>query len=438
MKLLQNSIRALIVRTNSDLMRICFLGLISGALAALVIVIFRYIIVQTQSAFLPEGDPENYEALAWYFILLLPLAGGILIGAIFHFIPADKRSVGVVHTLERMDQHQGHLPFTNFIAQFVGASISIIFGHSVGREGPSVHLGASSGSFVAYVLKLPTHTRRTLIACGAAAAIAASFNTPIAAVIFALEVIMLEYAVMSMMPIIIASLVATLISNAVFGKEAELAAPAFHHFATAELPAIILCGVIIGLLSAAFSHLLITVSKRSNRAPIFWRLTLAGAITGLLGLAAPQILSIGYDTVAATFNNEITLTVLLTILVLKILATTIGLGLGLPGGLIGPTLVIGALAGAIVGTIMQMYFPESTSSPGMYAMIGMGAMMGATLQAPLAALLAIFELTLSPYAILPGLIAIVAASLTASELLKQPSIFISLMRSRTETKNNDQ
>jgi len=182
----------------------------------------------------------------------------------------------------------------------------------------------------------------------------------------------------------------------------------------------------------AFNRLLISTNQHSQHMPIFWRLTLAGAITGLLGLAAPQILSIGYDTVTATFHNEFALTALLSILIFKLLATTIGIGLGLPGGLIGPTLVIGAVAGSLVGTIIQMLYPESTASPGLYAMIGMGAMMGATLQAPLAALLAIFELTLSPHIILPGLIAIVVASLTASEFLNQPSIFVSLMRKPSE------
>jgi len=428
----QTSLRTFLARANTDLMRLCLMGLISGIFAAIVIVLFRYIIVETQSSFLPDNNPENYEGLAWYLIFLLPLAGGMLIGLIFHFIPAEKRKVGITHTLEQMEYHQGRLPLINFLAQFVGATICIIFGHSVGREGPSVHLGASSGSFVAYLLNLSEQSRRTLLACGAAAAIAASFNTPLAAVIFAVEVIMLEYAVMSMMPIIIASLTATLISHAVFGNQVELAAPTFEKIASSELVAVIICGFIIGLLSVAFNRLLLSTNKHSQHVPIFWRLTLAGAITGLLGLAAPQILGIGYDTVTATFHNEIALTALLSILIFKLLATTIGLGLGLPGGLIGPTLVIGAVAGSLMGTILQMFFPESTASPGLYAMIGMGAMMGATLQAPLAALLAIFELTLSPHIILPGLIAIVVASLTASEFLNQPSIFVSLMRKPTK------
>ena len=145
-----------------------------------------------------------------------------------------------------------------------------------------------------------------------------------------------------------------------------------------------------------------------------------------MALMVPEIMSLGYDTIDSALNSEFVLSTLLLIIVLKIAATTIGLGLGLPGGLIGPTLVIGALIGSAVGIITQTLIPEAAADPGLYVMIGMAAMMAATLQAPLAALMAIFELTLNANIVLPGLIAIVAASLTCSELFKQPSIFTAM------------
>ncbi|MDH5258605.1 MAG: chloride channel protein [Gammaproteobacteria bacterium] len=420
----------IIRKSNSHLLRLSSLGFLSGLVAAIIIVAFRYLIEFTQSALLPGNNPENYEALSPIAIFLFPLTGGILIGIIFHFLPPASRVTGLIHTIDAIKNHKGHLPFINTIAQFVGAAISIIAGHSVGREGPSIHLGASGGSLIANSFHVTEQTKRILLACGAAAAIAASFNTPIAGVIFSLEIIMLEYTAISTIPIIIASLTATIVSHAVFGNAITLDAPDLGAIATIELPGMILNGVIIGLVAVAFIRLLVTVTQKSKTHPIFWRLTLAGAITGILALIAPEIMSIGYDTITDTFHNSITLYALLVILVLKLLATTIGLGLGLPGGLIGPTLVIGALTGAAVGVVLQQIFPGTTTSPGMYAMIGMGAMMGATLQAPLAALIAIFELTLNTHIILPGLLAIVAASLTSSELLKQPSIIFALMRAK--------
>ncbi|HFE37246.1 MAG TPA: chloride channel protein [Gammaproteobacteria bacterium] len=434
MKFLVYLMRTVWIRANTNLMRMCFFGLLSGILAAFVIILFRHIIAEAQSLFLANPSLENYEDLPAYLIFLLPLAGGIIIGALFHLIPADKRQVGVVHTLEQIKHHQARLPVTNFVIQFIGAAISIVFGHSVGREGPSVHLGASSGYCIAYLLGLSEQTRRTLLACGAAAAIAASFNTPIAAVIFVVEVILLEYALLSMMPIIIASSSATLLSHAFFRDAPTLTSPPFGQIMNSQILAIIFCGIVIGLLAVTFNRLLLTTAQRCKHSPIFWRLTLAGGMTGLMGLAAPQILSMGYDTLTAAFHNEIALNTLISILIFKLLASSIGLGLGLPGGLICPTLVIGAIGGSLVGTLVLLVFPDSNASPGLFAMIGMAAMMGASLQAPLAALLAIFELTLNPHIILPGLIAIVVASLVASEFLNQPSIFISIIRNNETAK----
>jgi len=427
---MREKLQKFIIVSDSHLLKLSALGLFSGLAAAIIIVAFRFIIEATQIAILPGDDPENYEALSSLQIFLFPVVGGIIIGAIFHFIPASARATGLIHTVDAIKNHRGHLPVVNTIAQFVGAAISIIAGHSVGREGPSVHLGASSGGLVADLCNCSPQTKRILLASGVAAAIAASFNTPIAGVIFALEVIMLEYTAISTIPIIIASLTATIISHAVFGNAVTLSSPDLGIASGSALIGMTINGVAIGLVAVIFIKLLVKITQKSKPFPIFWRLTLAGIITGVLALGAPEIMSLGYDTLSDTFHGHIALSALIIILILKLLATTIGLGLGLPGGLIGPTLVIGALTGSIVGLVLKLIFPEMTTSPGLFAMIGMGAMMGATLQAPLAALIAIFELTLNPHIILPGLVAIVAASLTASELLKQPSIIFALVRSK--------
>ena len=422
--------RKLINNYASELLKLTALGFLSGMAAAVLIIAFRFFIEYAQSLLLPGNNPENYEALPPLAIFLLPLFGGMLIGLIFHFLPPAARLTGLIHTIDVFRNEKGHLPLINTMAQFIGATISIIAGHSVGREGPSIHLGASSGGFVTYIFQLSDKTRRILLACGVAAAIAASFNTPIAGVIFSLEVIMLEYMAISTIPIVVASATATILSQAVFGNTTLLEAPNLGGITGVELSGMLINGAAIGLVAVIFIRLLVDITQRSKPHPIFLRLTLAGAITGLLALGAPEIMSIGYDTISELFQDKIALYAIILILMLKVLATTIGLGLGLPGGLIGPTLVIGALTGSVVGIILQNIFPEMETPPGMYAMIGMGAMMGATLQAPLAALIAIFELTLNPHIILPGLLAVVVASLTSSELLKQPSIIIALMRAR--------
>ncbi len=332
--------------------------------------------------------------------------------------------------MERLAYHQGRLPLRNAIWQFIGGAITIISGHSVGREGPSVHLGAASGSLLGQLLQLPNNSTRTLVACGVAAAIAASFNTPLAGVIFAMEVVLMEYTIAGFIPVIIAAVFATIVCRWFFGAETVFFVPDTGLGTIAELPFVLILGVVIGILAATFIELLQRFSRISAPYPLWQRTALAGFIIGICALGIPQVMGIGYDTVNAAMVGEFALGMLIAITLVKLLATTIGLGLGLPGGLIGPTLVIGATAGGMIGIIADMLFPGSISSPGFYAIIGMGAMMGATLHAPLAALMAMLELTANPNIILPGMLAIVTAALVNSHLFGKPSVFIMLLKER--------
>ena len=176
-------------------------GLLSGG----VIIAFRLLVESSQGMLLPGGNIENYEGLDYLPRLLLPLAGGLIIGLIWQYLKQETRETGVVHVMERLAYHQGRLPFRNAVAQFFGAALSIFSGHSVGREGPSVHLGATSGSQIGEWLRLPNNSLRTLASCGIAAAISASFNTPLAGVIFSMEVVMMEYSVVSFAPVILSA-----------------------------------------------------------------------------------------------------------------------------------------------------------------------------------------------------------------------------------------
>lgn len=416
--------------TVEGVSQLALLGAVSGIIAGLVIVAFRILIEHTQASFLPGADAENYEALSPMMRLLLAAAGGLVVGLLFQYIAKGAAQVGVVHTMERLAYHQGRLPLRNAIWQFIGGAITIISGHSVGREGPSVHLGAASGSMLGQLLQLPNNSTRTLVACGAAAAIAASFNTPLAGVIFAMEVVLMEYTIVGFIPVIIASVSATLICRWFFGAAPAFFVPETGLGTITEMPVILVLGLVVGILAATFIMLLQRFSRISAPYPLWQRTTVAGLIIGICALGTPQIMGIGYDTVNATLVGEFALGMLIAITLVKLLATTIGLGLGLPGGLIGPTLVIGATAGGVVGIIADMLFPGTVSSPGFYAIIGMGAMMGATLHAPLAALIAMLELTANPNIILPGMLAIITATLVNSQLFGKPSVFIMLIKER--------
>lgn len=416
--------------SGEALWQISLLGLATGIASGLVIVGFRFLVESTQGSFL-GGDYENYESLPYLWRFLLPLLGGLLIGLIFHWLSKEDSGVGIVHVAERLAYHQGRLPLRNALLQTFGAATSLISGQSVGREGPSIHLGAASASLLGQWLRLPNNSIRVLVGCGAAAAIAASFNTPLAGVIFAMEVILMEYTIASFTPVILAAVSSTLLTRLFYGDSAAFNVPAMTLQSAWELPYVLVLGLVIGTLAATFIHIAGKLSSSSFGKHAVWqRMTIAGALMGLVAVAAPQIMSIGYDTVNATLLGTISLSVLLLIVAAKLLASATAIGLGVPAGFIGPTLVIGAAAGAVMGAIGQTLFPEIVSNTGFYAMLGMAAMMAATLQAPLSALTAMVELTANPQIILPGMLAVIASGLTSRELFGKASLVLTLLQAR--------
>lgn len=406
------------------------LGLACGLLAGGVIIGFRFLIENTQALFVPDSNPENYEGLSVLWRFTLPLLGGLALGLVFQWLPAATRQVGVVHVMERLAYHQGRLPWRNALVQFFGAAAAIVAGHSVGREGPSIHLGAACGSLSGRVLGLPNNSLRVLAGCGVAAAIAAAFNTPLAGVVFAMEVIMLEYTVVGFAPVVLAAVAATVSSRLAFGPEPAFAVPAIQLGSFLEMPYILALGVAIGALATAFIVLVRLIGTRLAPLPIWARMTLAGGVIGLLAMPVPQIMGIGYDTANAAMLGQLGVGLLIAIVVAKLLATAMAIGAGSPGGLIGPMLVIGATAGSALGLIGNWVAPMQASSPGLYALLGMGAMMAGALQAPLAALTAVFELTANPHVILPGMLGVVAATATVRVVFGQRSVFVTLLRTR--------
>ena len=413
---------------NHALPLLALLGIVCGLVVGAVIVLFRLLIESVQSAFLPGGQVENYESLNVAARFLIPFFGAVVIGVIWQWGYKGSKQVGVVHVLERLAYHQGNLPFSNFIAQVLGASISIISGHSVGREGPGIHLGAASSSLLGQWLHLPNNAIRVLVSCGVAASIAASFNTPIAGVIFALEVILMEYSIAGFTPVILSAVSATLLMQTVMGSEAVFKVPSLPVPTLAEMPYLVILGVAVGALAAAFNFILRHTTLKTVSYSFMTRMLAAGLITGLFAVFVPQIMGIGYDTVNQSILNEIALGLLIVIVLVKLVVTAVSVGLGIPAGLIGPTLVIGATAGAAIGHITQHLLGDELTYVGAYALLGMAGMMAATLQAPLAALMALLELTLNTHVLLPGMLVVIIAGLTSSHLFKQEGVFIMLLK----------
>jgi CIC family chloride channel protein len=407
--------------------QLAILGLIAGSITAGVILLFRLLIEWPLAQYLPNGDPENFEGLSNLMRAVLPISGAVLIGTLWYRLQLSQRKVGVAFVMERLNYHQGYINFKSLVIQFVGGVLTILSGQSAGREGPAVHLGAACSSLMGQYLKLPNNSIRTLISCGTAAAISASFNTPIAGVIFAMEVVMMEYTIAGFTPVILASVAAAIITQTVYGADPAFLVPQLYMNSLAEVPYIILCGITIGFISALFVNL-IQRAMHFGSVNIFFRILAAGAITAAIALVFPQIMGVGYDTVNQTLLGEFGILMLCAIALAKILATSISVGLGMPNGLVGPTLFIGATVGGALGLVAEWLMPSISSSPGFYAMLGMGAMMGSVLQAPLAALLAILELTQNPNIILPSMLIIVVSSMIASEVFKQKSVFLTILK----------
>lgn len=400
------------------------LGIVSGLVTGLVIIAFRLAIEYPLNWFLGD-NPENFESLSIEWAITLPILGSLCLIVFLTFFSESDRRIGVVHVLERLARHQGHMPLKNALIQFAAGVIALGTGHSGGREGPAIHLGAAGSSLVGHYLKLPNNSIRILVGCGAAAAISASFNTPVAGVIFSMEVIIMEYTIAGFIPVILASVVAALLTQMVFGDSTAFQVPPVSLSSMYDIPILVVQGVLIGIIAAIF----MTCIKRTHAvAPnAFWkRMLLAGVLTGVAAAVVPEILGIGYDTVNLALLGQLSLSLLIAAFVLKLLVSAAAVALGVPVGVIGPTLFIGAMAGGLFA-LMAGNIQADLSDAALYVTLGMGAMMGAVLQAPLAALMAVLEMTNNPNIILPAMLVIIIANMTASQLFGVRSVFIMQM-----------
>lgn len=405
---------------GQSLLHFAAVGVLAGVWCALVVLLFRFMVEWPGGLWLPGNDSENFEDLPRWLHFCLPLGGAMLIGAVFSTMKAKDTQVGIVHVITTLHTNNGHMPLKNALVQLFGGALALLTGQSGGREGPSIHLGAATNSLLGQYFLFPNNSIRVLVGCGTAGAIAAAFNTPIAGVILAMEVVMMEYTIIGFTPVILAAVTATAITQIFYGNDPLLILPSVEMSSLWELPFIVLVGFVVGLAAGLFIHVM-KIGLRQQHRPFWLRATLAGLVTGLCALAAPQVLGIGYDTLNDAVSGNIGLGLLLVIVIAKLLATALSVGLGLPIGLIGPSLLIGACLGGAMGILGESILPDYATNRSFYVMLGMGAMMGAVLNAPLAALMALLELSQNSNIIFPAMLAITIANITNSELCRQKS-----------------
>ncbi len=404
---------------RNDQLVLSVLAVVIGAAAGGAAVAFREAIDLVQWSFYGfrgERVATGAAALPVWHLLLAPALGGLVIGVfVYRFMPG-RRPQGVPDVIEASALHGGRMTLADGLKASVVSAASIGAGASVGREGPMVHLGASLGAWLARRLHLGRSLSRTLLGCGVAAAIAASFNAPIAGVFFSLEVVIGHYALSAFAPIVIAGVVGTIVSRAYYGDFPAFILPKEHAIASFwEFPAFALLGIVSAVAAIALMRAIMFTEDAVKKSPLppWSRPAAAGLLLGGLAISYPEVLGVGYEATDAALSEVYPLQLLLLLIVFKTAATAICLGSGFGGGIVSPSLFIGAMVGGAFGIIATSAFPELSSGHGAYTMIGMGAVAGAVLGAPISTILMIFELT-TDYALTIGVMiaTVIATSIT--------------------------
>lgn len=346
-----------------------------------------------------ERTLETLSALPWWQVMLVPALGGLIVGLVLQFTMPGQRPQAVAHVIEAMALRNGRMSLRQGFWAAVVSVISLGAGASAGREGPVVHLGATLASETAYRLGLSSQLSRTLLGCGVAAAVSASFNAPIAGVFFALEVIVGHYALSAFAPVVVASVAGTVICRIHLGAEPAFQLPTFDVVSAWEFPAFMLLGIVCAGIAMIFMWSVFFAERVVESLPVpVWLMPAAGGLAvGALAVEFPQILGVGYEATDAALNELLPLWLLIGLIILKTAATAITIGCRFGGGVFSPSLYLGAMTGGAFGLIASQAFPELAASHGAYAIVGMSALAAAVLGAPISTILIVFELT-SDYA----------------------------------------
>ncbi|MCZ6689703.1 MAG: chloride channel protein [Planctomycetota bacterium] len=412
------------------------MAVVIGLLGGLGAVGFRYLIAWFQSVFFGDGADllARAQALAWWKLILIPAAGGLLVGPIVYFFAREARGHGVPEVMEAVALRGGRIRKRVAVIKALASSICIGSGGSVGREGPIVQIGSAIGSAAGQLLRVSESRLKTLVGCGAAAGIAATFNAPIAGAMFAIEVIVGEFGFITFSPIVISSVIATAVSRHMLeNTPAFPSLPAYDLIHPIEIPLYAVLGIVAALLATGFSWILYRGEdffERRKKIPPYLMASVGGLILGVIGIWFPQVFGNGYEAITLALNEQTGLGLLLILVVMKTLATSVTLGSGGSGGVFAPSLFIGAMGGGAFGILVGRIpgLEGMVASPGAYTLVGMGAVVAGTTHAPISAIIILFEMTGDYRIILPLMLACVISTLLSNHILKESIYTLKLVR----------
>ena len=372
--------------------------------------------------------------LPWYWILIVPIIGGLIVGIILHCFTPDGRARSVAQVIKGAALSGGRVEGKAGLASAFASMITLSMGGSAGREGPVVHLGAVISSKVSRWINADAITGRNLMGCAAAAAVSASFNAPIAGTLFALEVVLRHYAVQAFAPIVIASVAGSIVSRLMFGDLIEFTLPQMSLQFYSELPAFLILGLVCGLVAVAMMKAVFLAEDIGDsiqtrlRIPGWLRPAIAGAGLGMIAIGFPHIIGVGYETTWNALNGNITFWAAVIFVAAKVLAVAVTFAGRMGGGIFSPSLMIGALTGIAFGWVALGVFPSFESYATLYALAGMAAVAAAVLGAPISTSLLTFEMTGDWQSGLAILVAVSASSALASRLVHKSFFLTQLER----------
>src|ERR1700729_2350630 len=388
------------------------LTLVIGALVGLTVVAFIWFTEHVAQRVYPVGSPGWHRFFA-------PVIGSLVMGyLLFKYFP-DARGSGVPQTKAALFARGGVISLGTVFGKFFCTSATLASGIPLGREGPSVQVGAGLATLLGRALKLSPEKIKALVPVGAAAAIAAAFNTPLAAVLFALEEIVGDLHAPVLGSVVLASATSWAMLRLLLGNDPLFKVPQYQLVSPWEFGVYAVLGVLGGLVSVAFTKLLVGMRERFLRLPrkTLWFQPLAGGLlVGVMGWFVPQILGVGYTYVGAALNGGMAVKLMVLLLVLKFFAVTASYASGNAGGIFGPALFLGAMLGGIVGTVAHHLAPAHVAAPGVYALVGMGTAFAGIVRAPMTSVVMIFETTRDYAIIVPLMISNLVSLFISSRL----------------------